>query len=274
MDSPSKNDWARIPSAVAATGIIDAMGSMQLESPSRGRDEDTKAAIRDRRKSANQIIPSQTLLSLSASSQEIVEKLLQPELLGNNGNVNVRWQESLLATPVKPKPRVKMPGSLFDPSIDSSQSQAGTDNKRESPVATEQDQLTQPATEADFPSPSSTARRHPQLLVRSMSIEERDMFLSNLTQSSGAVAHVVPAGDVHNLQASAIKIGFHARVVVNKDKLNREAILVLGRDEDAVQRLYEQVEMERKQSSTSRLGAAAGGAMVGAVGAFAGLAFS
>jgi len=247
------------------------MGSMQLESPSRGRDEETKAVIRERRKSAKQVVPSQTLLSLSASSQEIVEKLLQPELLCDDDN-HVQWQESLLATPVKPR-RVKMPGSLFDPSIDNSQSQVGSGNKRESPIAEEQDQLTQPATEADFPSPSSTARP-PQPLVRSMSIEERDMFISNLTQSSGAIAHVVPAGDVHNLQAYAIKIGFHARVVVNKDKLNTEAVLVLGRDERAVQRLYEKVEMDRKQGSAGRLGAAAGGAMVGAVGAFAGLAFS
>ena len=250
---------------------------MQLESPSRGRDEDTKAVLRDRRKSKNQVVPSQTLLSLSASSQNIVENLLQPGLLCDDDNHparNVQWQESLLATPVKPKPRVKMPGSLFDPSIDSSQSQASSGNKQESPVVIEQDQLTQPATEADFPSPSSTARHPPQPLVRSMSIEQRDAFLSDLTQTSGAIAHVVPAGDVHNLQASAIKIGFHARVVVNKDKLNTEAVLVLGRDERAVQRLYEKVEMERKQGSTSRLGAAAGGAMVGAVGAFAGLAFS
>jgi hypothetical protein len=259
---------------------------MRLASPSRDPEAESKAIIRERRKSARQIPPSETLLSLSESSQEIVERLLQPGLLDDDDQLDsparvVQWQETLLATPM-PKRRVKMPGALFDPSIDSSQGAStsrpatqqpsGSRNKRETPEP--EDSLSpRPALEATMSSSTSTIRT-PRSLARSMSAEERDLFLATLSETAGATAYVVPAGDVHNLQASAVKIGFHARAIVNKDKSDPQAILILGTDEGATQRLYEKVEMEKQKDSSGHFGAIAGGAVFGAVSAFAGLAFS
>lgn len=114
----------------------------------------------------------------------------------------------------------------------------------------------------------------PQPLVRSMSLEERDIFVSSLTKASDATVYVVPSDEIHNIQASAIKLGFHTRIMVNKDKHDPQGLLVLGQDEAAVRQLYERVEVERKKVSPGRLGAVAGGAMVGVVGAWAGLAFT
>jgi hypothetical protein len=58
------------------------------------------------------------------------------------------------------------------------------------------------------------------------------------------------------------------------DKSDPQGLLVLGHDEKAVQRLYEKVETESQKSPSGRLRAAAGGAVVGVVGAWAGLAFT
>lgn len=270
VDSPSSDHRAKTPPAFIANSIVDALGSMQLGSPSpspfRERDEETRAAIRSRRQSARQVVPSDTLLSLSSSSQDIVEQLLRPGLLDDDDGSEtprvINWQ----VTPSKSKPtKAKMPGSLFERSLDLSQATVqNSEDKQELQVPT-------PST---LSSPSAAQRQSPSTLVRTMSLKERDTFLSTLSNSSGATVYVVPANDVHNLQASAIKIGFHARAVVNKDKTDPQALLVLGPDEKAVRRLFEKVEVERKKVPTGRFGALAGGAMVGAVGAWAGLAFA
>ncbi|KAF5387994.1 hypothetical protein D9615_000727 [Tricholomella constricta] len=286
VDSPSKESTARTPPPAAVEGntIEDAMGSMQLASPAREREEDTRTAIRNRRRSsqatAAALAPAKTLLSLDSESQEIVERLLQSGMFDDdaeddaNGTSKiaarvVRWQETLVNTPAKLKrKKIKMPGSLSTPSPDSSQGSVPADKAATSPSAPAASAV---AENDAAPSPPSLTRR-PQPLARSMSVEERDVFLSSLNNSSDATVYVVPRDDIHNIHADAIKLGFHARIVLGKDTSDPQGLLVLAHNEAAVKRLYAQVESEREKSSRFR--AAASGAVVGAVGAFAGLAFS
>lgn len=103
-------------------------------------------------------------------------------------------------------------------------------------------------------------------------MEQREEFLSVLNDKSNATIYTVPRDDIYDVQASAIKVGFHARVVLGKDTSDPQGLLIVGRDEAAVKRLHEQMEVKRKQSTNFR--AATAGAVVGAVGAFAGLAFA
>lgn len=110
-----------------------------------------------------------------------------------------------------------------------------------------------------------------------MSLEQREDFVSSLKTASHATVYIVPSADVRTIQASAIKLGFHAKMIVSSDNKDLEALLVLGRDEKSVQTLFSKVEKESKKpsnASAGRLRVAAGGAVVGAVGAWAGLAFS
>lgn len=278
-DSPSNDHTGQTP-PTATKNIADALGSMQISSPSRGRDEDTKATIRNRRRSSQPLAPAQTLMSLSSDSQEIVERLLQPGMfdddtdgehdVGDSGSKTrvIRWQETLVATPIKRKPKTKMPGSLHSPSPDTSMETTRASIQKAETPAPDNSIYT---TNLNLASPHT---QRPQPLVRSMSLKQRDMFVSSLTKASDATVYVVPSDDIKSVQASAIELGFFARIVINKDINDPQGLLILGRDEKAVQRLFEKVEVERKKASTGRLRAAAGGAVVGVVSTWAGLALA
>ena len=184
----------------------------------------------------------------------------------------VRWQETVhVPTPVKSKPRAKMPGTLRTPSPDSSRDSLKTlPDKQETPTMEVPALDTSSSDASQTPSPQIPG---PRPVVRTMSMEQRDTFVSNLTSSSDATIYVLPSSDIHSIQASAIKLGLHARIVLSVDKNDPQGLLVLGQDEKAVQKLYKKVETESKKSA-SRVRAAAGGAVVGVVGAWAGLAFA
>ncbi|KAG6807611.1 hypothetical protein H0H93_001366 [Arthromyces matolae] len=112
-----------------------------------------------------------------------------------------------------------------------------------------------------------------QPLARSMSMEQRESFLSGLNTLSAATAHTIPREVIHSACFEAVKLGFHARIVVGNTN-DPEARLVLGRNEAAVKRLCDELESEQKNPQGGNFRAVAGGAVVGAVGAIAGLAFS
>jgi hypothetical protein len=289
-DSPlkeKKNDIQTTP----ANNIVNALGSMHITSPSPSheRDEDTKATIRSRRRASNQppqLAPGETLLSLSSNSQEIVERLLEPGMFDDDntdddaGNARgktkakiVRWQETVhLASPVKSKLFVKMPGTLTTPSPESSrESLMVLPNKKETP-APEPSALGPSSSDAS----SNPSLHSPKPLVRTMSMEQRETFVSNLTSSSNATIYVLPSSDIHSIHVSAIKLGLHAHIVPSVDSNDPQGLLVLGQDEKAVQKLYKKVETESKNLKvpSGRMRAVAGGAVVGAVGAWAGLAFA
>jgi len=282
VDSPLKEKERQTPAAT--TNIADALGSMHIASPTH---EDTKAVIHNRRRSSlkSRIVPAETLESLSPSSQEIAERLMQPGMFDDDTDESprdakgetttkvVRWQDTLRpTTPLKPKPIVKMPGSLTTPSPESSQGSKFFLNKQQTLSA---DKFSLDRSNNDtLPTQTNIPDDLPQPLARSMSFEQREMFISNLTTASDATVYVLPSADIHSIHAFATKLGFHARIAMSMDANDPQGFLVLGRDEKAVQKLFKKVEVESKKAPSSRFRVAAGGAVVGAVGAWAGLAFT
>ncbi|KAG6861986.1 hypothetical protein C0995_009170 [Termitomyces sp. Mi166 len=256
----------------AGQTIVDALGSMNLQSPSREADDDTRATIRQRRRQSSlaaALITTQSVISLDTETQELVDGLVQPGILDNSpegGRTPTtadkvgQWQEAL--TPARStRKRVKMPGSLSSPSPDSSYGSIKLEEPSP-PVPiniTDDEPITTPTSN---PAPS-TSIPTVQPLSRSMSMEQRETFLSNLNNNSDATIYLVPRDDIHNIQADAIKVGFYVRVVLEKDTSAPQGdLLVLGRNEAAVKRLHEQLKVEHKQSRGFR--AATAGAVVGA----------
>jgi len=111
-------------------------------------------------------------------------------------------------------------------------------------------------------------------------MEEREAFVKSLNEASDATVYVLPKADIHEVNATAVKLGFRTRIVMNEwDEGDLQALLVLARDEDSFEWLSEKIEKEDKalrrgQQSTKAFRLVAGGAVIGAVGAWAGLAFS
>lgn len=272
--------------------ISEALGSMHIKPLDLSA---TAIQNRRRRSSVNPraaVVPDATVASFSTTSLEIVAQMLKPGILsdesvdGEDRSTSiVRWQETLLNASIGKK--VKMPGALDTPSPDSSfhSEPAGDDpylGKEEalmhmdvdasspSPALTDQDMTTAPNSHRTTPAP----------LSRSMSMVEREAFIDNLTHTyaSKAVIHIVPKLDIAIIQHSAGKIGLHNRVIVENS--GDDGWLILGNDEKAVQRLFNRVkagldrEANVREGGTSGLTVAAGGAIVGGLATFTGLAFS
>ncbi|KAG6897604.1 hypothetical protein C0992_013044 [Termitomyces sp. T32_za158] len=255
--------------------IVDALDSMHLQSPSREASDNTRATIRQRRRTsmAAALATTQSVVSLDTESRKHLDGLMQPGMFDDNPEDRthittdkvVQWQETLT------RKRIKMPCSLSSPSPYSSQESI----KLEEPS---------PAAPVDIPNKNGpvmtpTANFTPSASVqtirslnRTMSMEQRETFFSNLDNNSNATICVAPRNDIYNIQADAIKVGLYTRVVSGRDTTNPQDFLILGQNEAAVKRVQEQLEGARKQSTGIR--AATAGAVVGAVGAFAGLAFS
>ena len=113
-----------------------------------------------------------------------------------------------------------------------------------------------------------------------MSMEEREAFVKSLNQASDATVYVLPKADINDVQATAVKLGFRTRIVMNeKDKDDLQALLVLARDQETFEWLSEKIEKEDREATATKhsrhsIGLIAGGAVIGAVGAWASLAFS
>ncbi|TDL29371.1 hypothetical protein BD410DRAFT_779769 [Rickenella mellea] len=136
------------------------------------------------------------------------------------------------------------------------------------------DAATNPDAEIDIHSVISTAKPGRS----SSSVEDRAAFLDMLVEKSKApVASVftVDLSDIRELEESAKKLKFHARVIVPKysDGTTGEGWLVIGRDEKSVKSVFDQVEKDVKSSDGSFRVALKSGA-VGAATAWLCLAYS
>jgi len=130
-----------------------------------------------------------------------------------------------------------------------------------------------------------------------MSVQEREYFFAQVestSKSSPASIFTIPDSLIPTYEEGAASIGLHTRVLPvvppkllsrpGKETGHEEACswLILGKDERAVQALYIALSKEsqegrregQEKGKTSVLTAAAGGAVVGAVGMFTGLAFT
>jgi len=281
-----------------------ALESMVIASPGPlGRDEETKAFIRNRRRSTQPaaLARSESLLSLSASSNEIVARLMQPgmfddpegEDIEGKGKPSriVRWQETIPATPLasnkamksKTPARSPMPGTLIPPTPDSSFTSSNASTTKGEIISAS---LPEQSASSDLSSiPTST--RHAQPLSRTMSAVERDIFITKLSDEAAATIYIVPKADVEAIIAQATTLKFISHLVMNDDENDPQALLILGRNEPAVQALVRKVEKENEKAQLNTKGSpgkshhgpstlktAAGAAVIGAVGTWAGLAFS
>jgi hypothetical protein len=121
-----------------------------------------------------------------------------------------------------------------------------------------------------------------------MSASQREMFMSELKTEAKATLCVFDKTDIAAMYTKAVIHHKFVVQVMNNDKNDSQALLVVGQDEQAVHALLRQVEAENERAQTklkevqspkpesrsSKLGMAAGGVVVGAVGAWAGLAFA
>lgn len=281
-------------------------------SPAPIESKEDKAFIRNRRRVSAQpeLVPSDSLLSLSTNSSEIVARLIRPgvfddtdedENFGDKGKVSkvVRWQETIAtASPnksskLKTPARSPMPGSLFPPTPESSFASARASEVEEISTIIRQSNIAfaNPSV-ADDASAHSTSTVEPRSLplARSMSASQREIFMSKLNTEAKATLCVFDKTDIAAMYSKAVTLHKFVVQVMNDDKSDSQALLIVGQDEEAVHALLRQVEAENRrakaklmevqnfptkpESRSSKLGMAAGGVVVGAVGAWAGLAFS
>ncbi len=296
--------------------LTDALGSMLIGTPGPAvdDDDDVKSAVRNRRRSSRvPVVQNDTLLSLSTNSKEIVDRLSQPGAfddddtheVASKGARIVRWQEvvsrvnfnvaAAVNKTVKTPARSPMPGTLIPPTPDSSFASWTSTSflKQESPSASSmRTSSEQPAEGPEDPeehasrsddgatSESTVTRRRAAPLTRTMSAVERDVFVSKLSGEAPATIYIVPKADVDAIVKQAISLKFITELVMSEDDDDPNALIILGREEKAVQTLLCKVETENrkaqagKSKGSSTLRAAAGAAVVGAVGAWAGLAFT
>ncbi|KAF9006724.1 hypothetical protein BDQ17DRAFT_1324690 [Cyathus striatus] len=127
-----------------------------------------------------------------------------------------------------------------------------------------------------------------------MSAIEREDFLSFVTSKASTTIYTVPTADIQSITQEASKHKFHAKTVFDDDA--EEGFLVIGQDETAVKKVanilpnqrelcrreqalkIKEKELEEQKADVAKGGSAlrvaAGGAVVGAVGTWAGLAFA
>ena len=225
------------------------------------------------RSSNNQVVAESNLASLSADSCEIVERLLTPGVMDNTNDQEAsgvcipEWQANVSTpTQVKTEPvtinlaRPTMPGTLYSPSPSFFQS---TEDIFKTEMLSVDSATSQPGTEI-----------YPRPLARTASTDERDAFLMELSEISKppATVYLLPMADIPDIRKSAEKIGFYSCVVSAGGK-SGNGWLILGCDPQAVLTLQQQLQV-KKGKQGSKLKAAAGGAVVGAVATWTGLAFS
>ncbi|KAK0206954.1 hypothetical protein DFS33DRAFT_633018 [Desarmillaria ectypa] len=286
------------------TSITDALGSMKIQTFSARHDdpdttgtwelEDTKTAVRQRRRreSAQRatIVPSESIASMSTSSSEILNLLLDDNNIEDEDDgfrkTVVRWQDAL-STPKaklrKSRARDKTMPCTFPgtaPSVASVAPYPTVQEPQLTPkLAKDEEHILDLSAVVDV-SPSAKP------LTRSMSSLQRSSFIDSLnSRYKQTTAYLLPKSDITEIEAAALKHGLHTRRVTSVESENEEQVLVVGQDPADTQKFYATIEGQAKlltdnteaktdSRRSSGLKAVAGAAVVGAVATFTGLAFS
>ncbi|KAF9266246.1 hypothetical protein L218DRAFT_1075222 [Marasmius fiardii PR-910] len=242
--------------------------------------EDMKAVIRERRRSeraAKQAISrAETLSSLDSDSVELLKHLV-PEDESEEEKVKkvVHWKDELTSShgSASTNGRVKlerviMPCSLYPPSPSSSVSTVAASLDTAS-----EDGQSVVSTASSQSALDSRPHANGRPLERTMSMEERHQFLKRLEGLSSAQAYLISEEDSGDLQAPK---GLFTKTLSAGVAHPGQNILIVGKDEKDIQNLYERLQEEQATPAPRRrsggLTMAAGGVVVGAVAAFAGLA--
>ncbi|KAG1873676.1 hypothetical protein DFJ58DRAFT_910429 [Suillus subalutaceus] len=295
----------------ATEDIVDELSSLRIvnssdERSSLSTETPTQSKHRKRRLSVRfALLPAGSLASLSTTSSEIVERLLQPGMMSNVSDDDaddddgdgdgqraiMQWKRTLTSPESPPEDTPELSSRSRNEPYTTSHPSSGTGLSRRMPCTLRTPTPSLVSTEPLSSHPTSDSvdmnrtifldpdsERKPNLLARTMSADERSLFLDNLTQSSGvapAMLFSVPLIDLKAVQYDAEKLGFSVRVLPNGSSREHRWV-ILAKEGDAAefleQRLTEEEEKGRK--AKGNFGVAAGGALVGAVATFTGLAFS
>lgn len=302
----------------ATEDIVDELSSLRIVNPNDERsslstETPTQSKNLKRRLSVRfALLPAGSLASLSTTSSEIVERLLQPGMMSNTSDDDydddggggggaggdgdrqraiMQWKRTLASPESLPEgaPELSSRASNEPGPYASSRACSGTGLSRRMPCTLRTPTPSLVSTEplSSHPTRDSVdmnktvfldSEIKPDPLARTMSADERSLFLDNLTQSSGAAPAMlfsVPLIDLKAVQYDAEKLGFSVRILPNGNSREHRWV-ILAKEGDAAefleQRLTEEEEKGRKVKGS--LGVAAGGALVGAVATFTGLAFS
>jgi hypothetical protein len=204
---------------------------------------------------------------------------------------------------IKSGPKRLMPGTLMAPSWESSiegflddERSGGGPKKESSPLKNSLGVQTSFASLDLDPVPSPPAASSPTPIQRSQTLENRELFLSSLSQTSPATVYPHKKHELESVYASANAAKLHVRVVDGNETDEEDVLIVIGSDLHAVEKLKEELvksiksptegttnttnnfyitkAADSRSGSSSTMKAVAGGALVGVVGAWAGLAFS
>lgn len=249
-------------------------------------------------------VPEQTLASLSPTDTLLVEQLLQHGMMCNAVTPEdkvahvLKWQRTLddadpLDGPNEEEPaEVKteppsssssstnnatpllsriMPCTLSTPTVSLTTTEPVSDqNIGDSAINMNDTIYLLPDTDVKKPKP----------LSRSMSFEQRSLFLQQLSHSSStapATLLSLPLADLDSVRNDAEKIGFHVRILPSRE--DHTKWVALGTEEEAVDLLAEKFLEEERRTTRAKgkgrkLTAVAGGVVFGAVATWTGLAFA
>ncbi|KIK81843.1 hypothetical protein PAXRUDRAFT_832583 [Paxillus rubicundulus Ve08.2h10] len=285
-------------SSAGDDGISEDLSSLHIVDPTQGSGEMPVKGKDQRRLSVRfALVPQETLASLGTTDSELVRQLLQPGMMSDDlapGDLDSKvlsWRRTL------------HDGETVDGPTRSStpeerrllSSHAGSSLSRRMPCTlttpTASLTVTEPLTDQGIGGSAIDMNetiyflpdldvKKPKPLVRSMSAEQRSLFLDRLSHSSStapATLLSISLSDVDNVRSDAEQVGFIVRVLPNQE--DDKKWVILGSDQKAVDLLADKfTEEERKNTRAKGKGgkfkAVAGGVVVGAVATWTGLAFS
>ncbi|KAE9407267.1 hypothetical protein BT96DRAFT_933597 [Gymnopus androsaceus JB14] len=232
--------------------------------------EDMKKVLRGRRRSEKTaaFARSQTLDSLPDSELEML--LIPGEndgLTADDGQETsrkgVHWTDRLEM--LLGKRREVLPGTLATPW---SSSDSVPDDQRPGITSSSSNASTQSTdkiSSTEVVSPSSISAPRPP--ARTMSMEQRAGYMNHLEELSTAKAYMVSNADLAVLKEQPPK-GLYTKILTDDDGRN---VVVVGRDEESTEELYQTFNAEKKRAGNPNLSSAAG-TVVGAVATFTALA--
>ncbi|KIJ20453.1 hypothetical protein PAXINDRAFT_166508 [Paxillus involutus ATCC 200175] len=248
--------------------ILEELSSLHIISPTKDNGKTPVKGKDQRRLSVRfALVPQETLASLGTTDSELVGQLLQPGMMSDDvtpGDMDSKvlsWRKTLYdgekvdgpTRPSTPEERKPLSGH------------AGSSPSRRMPCTlttpTASLTVTEPLTDQGIGGSAldmnETIYLLPDLdvkklkpLARSMSVEQRSLFLDRLSHSSStapATLLSISLSDVDNVRSDAEQVGFIVRVLPNQE--DDKKWVILGSDQKAVDLLAEKFTEEERKST-------------------------
>ena len=295
----TKSASVAIPAPTADEGIAEELSSLRIANPTEERKPESDQPDHGKRRLSVRfaLVPAETLASLCTTDSELVEGLLVPGMVSDScaeedHDAVLRWRKTLLdvdsPSPESPErvvttigetkqsvqvttPRLsrRMPCTLDTPTASLTVTEPLSDANVDSSIN---------MNDTIFLLPDPDVKKS-RPLRRTMSVEQRSLLLDRLNHSKDAVATLISIakGEVDNVRKDAKQVGFIVRVLSCGEEDDQRWI-ILGTDAQAMdlleRRFSEEDQKRKKAQGGGKFRAVAGGALLGAVATWTGLAFS